>query len=117
MNYTFNGKKSTFQNDTAEATILFKKVDESSVAIDVTMKHYATDTIATYQKDIVLKEDGTIHHYPIKNYEVEGKIVGKNNTTKKYFTHILGEEGYQEFRKKFLKEYALRKEMELSCIL
>ena len=114
VNYTFNGTKSTFKNNIAEAIINFKKVSESRVDIKVEMKHYATNTNATYKKYIALKDDGNLQHYPIKEFVVQGINVGEYNTIKKYFTYLLGEEGYKEFKDAFLNEYSTRKDMELN---
>lgn len=117
INYTFDGTKSTFKNDVGEATIKFKKASESRVDIQVEMKHYATNTTATYKKYIAVKDEGNLQHYPIKEYAVQGVVVGEHNTTKKYFTHILGEEGYKEFKHSFLDEYGRRKAMELDRLI
>lgn len=116
INYTFDGKKSTFKNDLGEVTVQFKKVSEQRVTIDVKMKHDETNTVALYQKTIELRENGYIHHFPIKHFVVKDRHVGENNTTKKYFTSILGVDGYQQFREGFLKEYERRLEMELEWI-
>jgi hypothetical protein len=69
------------------------------------MKHYVTNTTATYKKYIAVKDDGILQHYPIKEFAVQGINVGEFNTVKKYFTHILGEEGYMALKEDFLNEY------------
>ncbi len=114
VNYIFDGKKSTFKNDIGEAIIDFKKVSKSRVDIKVEMKHYSTNTNATYKKYIALKDDKNLQHYPIKEFVVQGINVGEYNTIKKYFTYLLGEEGYKKFKDNFLNEYSIRKAMELN---
>ncbi|SNS86635.1 hypothetical protein SAMN05444672_10332 [Bacillus sp. OK838] len=117
VNYTFDGTESTFKNDIGEATTKFKKVSESRVDIQVEMKRFTTNTTATYKKYIAVKDDGILQHYPIKEFAVQGINVGEYNTVKKYFTHILGEEGYKEFKDGFLNEYSIRKAMELNRLI
>lgn len=117
INYMFDGTKSTFKNDVGEATIKFKKVSENRVDIQVEMKHYATNTTATYKKYIALKDNGSLQHYPIKEFVVQGINVGEYNTVKKYFTHLLGEEGYKEFKDSFLNEYSIRQDIELNRLI
>ncbi|MFE7816729.1 hypothetical protein ACFU1R_00870 [Priestia megaterium] len=114
INYTFDGKKSTFKNDIGEAIIKFTKVSESRVDIKVEMKHYPTNTNVTYKKYIALKDEGNLQHYPIKEFVVQDVNVGEYNTIKKYFTYLLGEKGYKEFKDDFLNEYLIRKAMELN---
>jgi len=114
VNYIFDGTKSIFKNDIGEAIIQFEKVSDSRVNINVEMKHYQTNTNATYKKYIALKGNGNLQHYPIKEFVVQGINVGEYNTIKKYFTHLLGEEGYKEFKDDFLNEYSIRKAMELN---
>ncbi|EPD50967.1 hypothetical protein HMPREF1210_02158 [Paenisporosarcina sp. HGH0030] len=117
INYTFDGTKSTFKNDMGEVTIKFKKASGTRVDIQVEMKHYATNTFATYKKYIALVDNGSLQHYPIKEFTVQGVSVGEYNTVKKYFTHILGEDGYKEFKEVFLNEYSLRLEIELNWFI
>ncbi|KKB37810.1 hypothetical protein [Bacillus thermotolerans] len=115
--YLFNGEKSVLKNDVGEITTTFQKVSESQVNIEVEMKHEDTSTHATFRKQVVAKEDGRLHHYPIQKFAVRGINAGEHNTVKKYFTHLLGEEGYQEFREQFLKEYTVRQDLELNKLI
>ena len=117
LTYTFDGKSSMLKNDIGEATIHFKKVKENRVDIQVEMKHYPTNTNTTYKKGIEKKENGKLHHYPIQDYAVESINVGEYNTIKKYFSYILGEQGYQEFKGSFLNEFRIRQELELNWFM
>lgn len=117
VSYTFNGKESKFKNSVGEVITTFKKESESSIRLDVKLTYYTSNTVATYYKHVTLSDNGVVQHYPIKKYAVEGIDVGEHNTTKKYFTHILGKEGYEELRKVFLKPYADRLEFELNELL
>lgn len=114
VQFVFESKKSTFKNNVGEATFKFTKVSESSLDLEVEMKHYVTNTTATFKKYVVLKEAGKFHHYPIKQFAVQGVNVGNLNTVKKYFTNLLGEEGYKEFRSTYLNDYAIHLESALN---
>ena len=100
-----------------EATIKYKKASETRVDIQVEMKHYETNTLATYKKYIALIDNGSLQHYPIKEFAVQGVAGSEYNTVKKYFTHILGEEGYKGFKEGFLNEFSLRLEIELNWFI
>ncbi|KNH20306.1 hypothetical protein ACS78_18145 [Priestia megaterium] len=114
VNYIFYGTKSIFKNDIGEAIIQFEKVSDSRVDIKVEMKHYQTNTNATYKKYIALKGNGNLQQYPIKEFAVQGVNVGESNTIKKYFTYLLKEAGYKKFRDDFLNEYSICKAMEMN---
>ena len=117
ISYTFDGTKSTFKNNIGEATTTFKKVSESRIDLEVQVTHYESNTVASYKKYVAVLDNGIIKHYPIKGFTVQGVEVGEHNTTTKYFTHILGTEGYKELQKTFLTPYAHRLEFELIVLL
>ncbi|MED2974278.1 hypothetical protein P4361_18775 [Fictibacillus sp. B-59209] len=117
VNYTFDGTKSTFKNDIGEATTTFKKVSESRVDLEVKLTHYESNTVATYKKYVAVLENGVVQHYPIKGFTVQGVNIGEHDTVKKYFTHILGVDGYREFYAWFITPYKNRKEFELNSLL
>ena len=76
------------------------------------MKHLVSNTSATYKKTIDLKVEG----YPIKDYAVQGVYVGEYNTTKKYFTHLLGEDSYKELRDGFFKRIVKKKRIRVKLV-
>lgn len=116
VTYNFDGTTSTFKNDIGEAVVSYKKMEESRVEIVVNLKHFNTNTKASYKKSIEFK-NGAIHHYPIRQFTVKDQEVKEFNTVKKYFTNLLGEQGYKELKNNFLNEYTSRQALELSILL
>lgn len=114
--YNFDGTKSTFKNDIGEAIVSYKKMDESRVEIVVNLEHFNTNTKASYKKSIEFK-NGTVHHYPIRLFTIKNQEVKELNTVKKYFTNLLGEQGYKEWKNTFLNEYISRQALELNILL